>query len=263
MAQLAIGLAITGATTLASKLLFPTKTTSSTNDMTQYVSSSVWGTPIPILYGTGRLAGNIIWMGPVKEEQSSETISGGKGGGGGSQTIVGNSSNGGVTYSCSFAMAFCEGPIQQVIRIWANGQIVYDATSVDDIAVQNIAFHFHGGDESQGPEGYIQDWVSKNVPDASGAVPTFRGICYILFPDFPMGDFGNAIPTISAELSTVPPNINDSLTQWANIYPANDQGPPNTTAEGGGSDASGSDGSDGSDGSGDGGGESGGGAGTG
>jgi hypothetical protein len=257
MAQLAIGLALTGAVSLASKLLFPSKSTSSTNDMSQYISSSVWGTPIPLLYGTGRLAGNIIWMGPVKEVQSSETVSGGKGGSA-STTVTGNSSNGGVTYSCSFAVAFCEGPISQVIRIWANGQIIYDATSVDDIAVKNIAFHFHNGDNSQGPEGYIQDWVSKNVTDASGAVPSFRGTCYILFPDFPMNDFSNTIPSISAELSTVQPDTQNTLSQWSNIVPA----APETASYGeGGGEGGVGEGSDG--GSGGSGGDTGGGAGTG
>src|SRR4051812_9320061 len=48
------------------------------------IQSSAYGHMIPIIYGTGRLAGNIVWAQPIKEvaTTSQSNSGGGKGGGG-------------------------------------------------------------------------------------------------------------------------------------------------------------------------------------
>src|SRR5512134_4118177 len=85
------------------------------------VSSSAYGMPIALTYGTMRMAGNMIWSSGVRE-QTHKQKTGGKGGsGGGTQTTY--------TYYASFAVAFGEGPADDVLRLWADSKLVYDKTS--------------------------------------------------------------------------------------------------------------------------------------
>src|SRR5690606_36471887 len=75
------------------------------------VTSSAYGAPISIGYGTLRMSGNMIWSAGIREQKNvSRTRTGGKGGGGGgSQTAVTYS------YFASFALAFGEGPAEDVL----------------------------------------------------------------------------------------------------------------------------------------------------
>ena len=82
------------------------------------VQASTWGERIPIVYGSYRLAGNLIWTAGIREVVS-RTRNRGKGGGGQTTTTY--------TYFSNFAVAICEGPIIGVKRIWANGKLYYNA----------------------------------------------------------------------------------------------------------------------------------------
>ena len=50
------------------------------------VSSSAYGMPLPIIYGTMRVAGNMIWSSGLREVKQKQKV--GKGGGGGSTTTM-------------------------------------------------------------------------------------------------------------------------------------------------------------------------------
>jgi hypothetical protein len=115
-------------------------------------------------------------------------------------------------------MAFCAGPVGNILRMWGSGVLIYDSTNPSQVIQGGVEFNFHPGSDSETPEPYIADWVSKNVPDASGAVPAFRGLCYVMFQDFPMSDFSNSIPSITAEITTVN-SWSPSLKQFTNIEP--------------------------------------------
>ena len=87
------------------------------------VTSSAYGAPIAIAYGTLRLAGNMIWSSGISEQRNvARSQAGGKGGGGASQTAVS------YAYTASFAIAFAEGPAEDVLRLWADGKLIYDKT---------------------------------------------------------------------------------------------------------------------------------------
>ena len=47
------------------------------------------GAPVPLTYGTVKIAGNIIWYGNLKTVEEKQHVSGGKGGGGGSDVVTG------------------------------------------------------------------------------------------------------------------------------------------------------------------------------
>lgn len=91
------------------------------------IQTTMEGTPVTLLYGTKRVSGNCIWFsGYTARQQSSGK--GGKGGGGkGGPTQT--------TYTASFAVGICCGPIRRVLRVWADDQIILDFTG--NLSAQN------------------------------------------------------------------------------------------------------------------------------
>ncbi len=82
------------------------------------VQSSVQGQPLSFLHGQQRIAGNLIWYGDFSYTSGSGSGKGGKGGavGGGGKGATGQ----GTTYSASFMLGLCEGPIDVVTYLWNN-----------------------------------------------------------------------------------------------------------------------------------------------
>jgi hypothetical protein len=69
------------------------------------VQTSTYGAPIPLVYGTMRISGNVIWSTPLKETRTVKKSSGGKGGGKKSSQTT-------YSYSVSFAVGLCSAPWQ-------------------------------------------------------------------------------------------------------------------------------------------------------
>lgn len=155
------------------------------------VSSSAYGAAIAIGYGTLRMAGNMIWSSGIREQQNvTRARSGGKGAATATQTSVS------YAYFASFALSFGEGPAQDVLRIWADGKLIYDKTgSSPDVARASLRFRFHAGSETQLPDPLIEAYVGE------GRAPAHRGLCVIVFEDLALADYGNRIPNITAEIT--------------------------------------------------------------
>lgn len=81
------------------------------------IQSSIFGLPIPIVYGQQRMAGNVIWSGNWQATPYSG--SGGKGNKGGK---AGKSGAGGqiYTYSSAIIIGLCAGPIRGIGHVWVN-----------------------------------------------------------------------------------------------------------------------------------------------
>lgn len=155
------------------------------------VTSSAYGASIAIGYGTLRMAGNMIWSSGIREQQNvTRTRAGGKGSGGATQTSVS------YAYFASFALSFGEGPAEDVLRIWADGKLIYDKTGASpDVAKPNLRFRFYPGSETQLPDPLIEAHVG------AGRAPAHRGLCLIVFEDLALADYGNRIPNITAEIT--------------------------------------------------------------
>jgi hypothetical protein len=156
------------------------------------VQNSAYGLMVPIVYGTARIAGNVIWSTPIKETVHRTRVSGGKGGPKQTQTSY--------TYSASLAVSLCEGPITGVRRIWANGKVIYD---VSDTATTEALLRsnqnarditIYTGTETQLPDPLIESFVGV------GDVPGYRGQAYVVFDDFQLADYGNVIPNFTFEV---------------------------------------------------------------
>lgn len=152
--------------------------------------SSEYGRPIPIVYGTIALGGNVIWAAPLFE-LSQTTSEGGKGSGPTQNTIN-------YSYYAYFAVAICEGE-RDIGRIWAGPEkrLVYDG----DGFVEGGDFGFgavrvYRGTEDQLPDPLLEFYLGV------GNVPAYRGTCYVVFQNFPVVNDGNRIPFLWAEVGT-------------------------------------------------------------
>ena len=86
------------------------------------VQQSCAGNPIAVVYGTDRLAGNVVWMGPLVTIAIEQDSGGGKAGGssGPSSTTI--------VYRRSFLIAVCHGPVE-LGRVW-RGKEEIDITAL-------------------------------------------------------------------------------------------------------------------------------------
>lgn len=148
------------------------------------VQSSTYGRMIPMVFGTVRIAGNVIWSRPIKEIVSTTTTrSGGKGGGGGRAS---SSTSTNYSYYVTLAIAVCEGEIARINRVWADSKL---------LDFSQDTYRMYKGSETQLPDPLIESY------EGVGATPAYRGLAYIVIEDFPLGDFGNRIPNFTFEVT--------------------------------------------------------------
>jgi hypothetical protein len=166
--------------TVLGGILFPPRLgfQGSGNDLK--ISGSQYGTPIPIVYGQMRVPGSVIWAADLVEVSSG----GGKGGGKGK---IPNQ----PSHTGSFAVAFCEGEVAGISRIWADDLLIYeDGVLVDGMGEITIYL----GDETQVADPLIE--ADKGAGNVSG----HRGLVYVVFEEMPLKKFGERRPNISAEI---------------------------------------------------------------
>jgi hypothetical protein len=141
------------------------------------IQTSTEGAAIPIVYGRGRLAGQVIWASRFREHHDAE--GGGKGGPRVSR----------YSYSVSLAVGICEGDISGIGRIWANGELLDQSA---------LSFRLYRGTEDQSPDPLIV--AVEGAADA----PAFRGLSYVVFEDLPLEAFGNRVPQFAFEVFRSP-----------------------------------------------------------
>lgn len=144
------------------------------------LQTSTFGANIPKIYGTVRTDCNVIWGTNYVEHVTTEKQGGGKGGGGGGVTTTS------YTYSVSFAVGICQGPISGIGRAWADGKLI-------DLSKHDYTLYY--GTETQTPDPFIEGI------EGSGNVPAYRGLAYIVFKNFYVTDYGNRIPNLSFEVT--------------------------------------------------------------
>jgi len=160
-----------------------------TDARTQYAQD---GVPRARGYGTFPTAGIILWQDVLKERKKNSS-----GKGGPTQVTY--------TYTTSYAIGVCKGPITGFLIIKRNGKIVFDARSDDELQsigysdeqvketraaqakfLQNATFYYGGDDQM--PDPTIQ--AVKGVEN----VPSYRGSAYIVLTDDDVTAESGAIP---------------------------------------------------------------------
>ena len=123
-------------------------------------SSASLGNTIPIVYGTYRMSGQMVWSAGLKELTERNQGSGGGKGVGGGDSGGGNR----YVYYSSFAMAFGEGPATSLLRIWADGKLIYDATGTsEDVNNDKYSFRFRTGASDQAVDPLIAESVNRRL----------------------------------------------------------------------------------------------------
>lgn len=163
------------------------------------------GVPITFGYGTFPTTGNIIWTDELVERKNKER----QGKGGPEVTSY--------TYTRSYAIGICEGPITGILLIKRNGKVVYDAR--DDGTLQEY-MQTALTSASSGWDGWVNTlrakaaynakWKNKatfylgsetqtadptiQAVEGVGNVPGFRGLAYMVVTDEDLTDTQGAIP---------------------------------------------------------------------
>ncbi|WP_416356011.1 baseplate multidomain protein megatron [Aureimonas phyllosphaerae] len=137
------------------------------------------GSGVARVYGTVRVAGQVIWTTRFEEASRTER-QGGKGGG-----ARGATSTTTYSYFGNVAVALCEGPIACVRRVWADGE---------ELDLAAVTWRLHPGTETQAPDPLIE------ARQGAGRAPAYRGVAYLVFERLPLERWGNRIPQISCEV---------------------------------------------------------------
>lgn len=175
------------------------------------IQTAAYGKAIPEVFGVVRLAGNIIAGNKLREVKKNDSSKKGP-----STTTF--------SYYGTVAISLCRGPVRNVRRLWADGVLIFDASSYFTVPGQAPAtahrpvssedpkfaynpspnadgaiqltphIKFYPGTEEQHPSAVLEAFLGV------GQVPAFRGIAYLLLNDQPLEAFGNRIPTIEAEV---------------------------------------------------------------
>ena len=203
---------------LAGSAIFPTDlgTVSGPrlNDLNVQVSTV--GAPIPIVYGTYAISGNVIWSSGIIETVSRKK-QGGKGGP--TQTVKT------YTYKVNCAVGLCEGEITSIIRIWADAKLIYDVRGQQDGETdleysERVAANdalAAGMEIYVGAEDQLADPTIESF-EGVGNISAFRGLAYVVFSDFQLADYGNRIPNFRFEVASAGSRSCETVTEGEPRY---------------------------------------------
>lgn len=150
------------------------------------VQVSSYGTPIPELFGSVRVAGNITWNSDIREIAHESSLSGGGKGGAPKQTSIT------FSYEVDLKIDLCKGPIDGIGKVWANDQLFYNFSNPPHAKGLNSKIYF--GSDTQLPDPTIE--ADKGV----GNVSADRGKAYIMIRRLDLTAFNNGIPTLHFEV---------------------------------------------------------------
>lgn len=140
------------------------------------LQTSTYNKVIPEVFGQVRLAGNLMWCSEIKKTSVKH-----------SQKITKNGTQSAyVEYLVrgSFAIAVCKGVIDEIKNIYADGEPL-------NLSVYNIKIY--NGDDAQTEDPTMQSYLGTDIP-------AFRGLCYVVFTEFPMEEFGGRIPNLTFDV---------------------------------------------------------------
>lgn len=151
------------------------------------VQTSSYGSPIPRLYGSMRVAGTIVWSTDLQEDSQTTGAKGQP------DTTT-------YSYSVSFAVALSSRKISRIGRIWADGNLIRGADGTFNVSTE---FRFYPGDEDQPADPLIASI------EGVGLAPAYRGAALAVFENLQLAEFGNRIPFLTFEVlaDPAPPEI--------------------------------------------------------
>ena len=173
------------------------------------VQQSSYGTVIPVIYGTARVAGNLIWYGDFTAIPHVEVSSNGGGGGGGGGKGGGGGGGGGggstttttttYTYTASFAYGLASGTVSAIGQIWWD-KAQYSMSTMPATGTLKL------GDVNQAP----WDYLAGVHPEA--AMP-YRCLAYVGLQATALGT-STSMPSVSFEVQGQGPAVTSVWTPF-------------------------------------------------
>lgn len=120
------------------------------------VQGTAYGQAFPWVFGSPRMAGQIVWASPMREIANTQKV-----GKGGSQKVTT------YTYEVDLLIAFTENMTEGLAREWLNGELVILGTTIK--AGVWSGYTFYPGDADQAPDPTYEAYVGV------GKAPAFRG----------------------------------------------------------------------------------------
>ncbi|ETO91141.1 MAG: hypothetical protein P857_627 [Candidatus Xenolissoclinum pacificiensis L6] len=145
------------------------------------VQSDACGHIIPLVYGTAKVQGYVIWSLPIDKELNEKSQ---------------------YNYYVTCAIAIAQGPVKSVLKIWAN-DLVFD--------IEKYTHTIYYGDEIQEVDSLIASYEPMT--------PAFRGLVYIVFEKLPLAEFNNTIPKFSFIVNAGPVDDLERMVNGINIIP--------------------------------------------
>ena len=154
------------------------------------VQTSSYGTQIPRIYGTMRVAGSVIWATDLVE---SAATTGAKGQ---PDTVY--------SYSVSMAVALSSRQLKSIKRIWADGKLLRGEDG--DFKVSTTFRFFEGGEDQS------LDPLIGSIESIANT-PAYRGLALAVFENLELADYGNRIPFLTFEVvaDDAPPTVGQIL----------------------------------------------------
>lgn len=149
------------------------------------LQTSSYGVPLALIYGTNRVAGNLLYFTDFTAVPHTTSQTTGKGGGG---TTVTNTT---YTYTATALLGLAEGPIVGISKVWADKSRYNDTvvarrngTTYTNTAVAQIGATLFLGALGQSPYSLV---VSNHPTEALG----YSGLSYVAFAAVDLGSSGH------------------------------------------------------------------------
>lgn len=189
------------------------------------VTSSTYGSPINIGFGTMRVGGQIIFGKDLVQHRHKSYAGKGGPGVGFVSIFAPVTTQTSYTYSWTGGVGICSteftGPISHILKIWADSKLVYDATGQSGVSTSTPG---NGGGKGGGSSGVVNGSVGNayndigvfrvytgtqtQMPDPAyedyvGAAnaSAHRGMAYIVFDDINLANYGNRVPNWTFEVA--------------------------------------------------------------
>lgn len=149
----------------------------------QVIAEILWqnnqeNTPIAQIYGKAKLAGNVIWCSDIttianynQQHKAGKNI----------DKLYHQTE---YINKCSFAIAICEGEIDELLNVWLNDDL---------IDLSNYSHEIYCGNQLQADPTIVSFEGADNSP-------AFKDLCYIVFKDFTLDDYNGVIPNFTFEV---------------------------------------------------------------
>lgn len=149
------------------------------------LNGSDYGAAIPLIFGLGKLPGNLVWKSSVREVQRTTTYRSSSGSG--KNKVTNSQTQVTYEYYVDFVVQVCQGPMVGVSKIWFDKQLVYARRA--------------GEDSVDLKTGTVSIYLGTSIQTLPSPVPTsYRDTVVLHFENVNISPFGNRLPLVEIEV---------------------------------------------------------------